>query len=362
MRLITAALFTTVVAALLAACSDSGNSTGSALPRNGARNESQARRHGAVLSAVDKRFAEVKQPGFHGRRAPQSEMKGLYTAEFAVGSNNVIGYPKNNSGNGPPICSESTGASGINGIGVDRAGNLIVPMAYDGILVYQGPAMCGTQVADIPDPLGQAADAAANDALNGTIVVGHGNGIAATCTVSSNSCTQLAASNMFTSSFVFVAMDKAGNCYATDLDVNTFAPALWYWAGCTGTANELGSAQGFTGQSATGGIDVDSRGNLVVLQQGTPSSLTVFSGCGTGTCTLVSGPTALNGAGNNQCVYGHLGRQNRRYACGDYTLGQIDVYSYLPSRTPSYLWSFNNGLSQGNDVSSASYSPSSKGN
>jgi hypothetical protein len=350
---------TMVVAALLAGCSGNGSSPSSSIPgAGGASKISQAERHGIVLMAVDKRFAQVKRHGFHGRRAPQSEMRGIYTAEFTLNSNNVIGYPKNNSGNGPSICSESTGASGVNGIGVDRTGNLIVPMAYNGILIYQGPAMCGPQAADIPDALGQAVDAAANDALSGTILVGHANAIAATCTISSNNCTQLTASNML--GFVFVAMDKAGNCYATALDVNSFTPALWYWAGCTGTGAELGSAQGFTGQSNPGGIDVDSQGNLVVLQQGTPSSLTVFSGCRTGTCTVVSGPTALNGAGNNQCVYGHLGRQNRRYACGDYTLGQVDVYSYLPSRTPSYLWSFNNGLDQGNDVSAASYSPSSK--
>jgi hypothetical protein len=335
--------------AIFAGCSANGAS-----PTTPGTGVSLAKHHGIALSAVDKRFLIVRH-GFHGRRAPSSETRGVYTNEFAATSNNVIGFPKNNTTNGPSICSESTG-SNVNGIGVDHKGNLIVPNAFSGVIVYSGPTMCGAQLANIPDALGQAADAAANDAANGMIVVGHASGIVATCTVSSNSCTQI--SNSSITGFSQVAMDKGGNCYATAFDSVSFLPSLWYWAGCTGTGIELGSAQGFN-QSATGGIDVDNKGNLVVTEQGAPSSLTVYSGCGTGTCTLVSGPTALSGAGSNDCVYGHLGRQNERYACGDATLGQVDVYTYLPSRTPTYLYSFNNGLSASTIIEAASYAPSS---
>ena len=186
---------------------------------------------------------------------------------------------------------------------------------------------------------------------------GHANGIVAACTMSSNACTQLSANNTFT--FMFVAMDKSGNCYADSIDASSGSPALWYWAGCSGSATEITTAQGFV-ESSFGGIDVDNAGNLVVLTLGSPSTLTVYSGCSTGTCTLVTGPTPLVGAGNNECVYGHLGRFNGFYACGDYTAGQVDVYSYGPTRIPVYKYSFNNGLSQSDVVEAASYSPESK--
>ena len=152
-----------------------------------------------------------------------------------------------------------------------------------------------------------------------------------------------------------VAMDISGNCYADGLDSSS-AIALWYYAGCAGTGTQITS--GFS-EPNDGGIDVNNHGNLVVLAQGAPSTLTVYSGCSTGTCTVVSGPTNLDGAGANDCVYGRLGRQNLRYACGDYTLGQVNVYSYK-GRTPTYLYSFNNGLSQADIVEAAAYSPSSQ--
>jgi hypothetical protein len=341
---------------IVVGCSGNGASPTSTLP--GGAGTSLANYRGIALSAVDERFVTTRHLGFRGRHAPPAEMRGIYTNQFQLKSANVLGYPKNNTINGPSICNESTGST-VNDVGVDYHGNLIVPNADSGVQVYQGPSMCGSLLASIPDGVGGATDAAAQDAVNGTIVVGHGDGVVATCDFGAMLCTQLTSPNM--TGFSQVAMDKSGNCYATADDRNTRTPALWYYAGCAPSVAgiELGSSQGFN-QSATGGIDIDNKGNLVVLEQGSPSSLTVYSGCSTGTCTLVTGPTPLSGAGSNDCVYGHLGRQNERYACGDYTLGQIDVYSYLPSRTPSYLYSFNNGLVQSYIVVAASYAPSSQ--
>jgi hypothetical protein len=355
MRFLTAALCTTVAAALLASCSGNSSPSSSVMPgANGATKIGQPLHVGRIEYAVDQRFAQVHRHGFHGRHAPSGATKGIYAGEFIPTSNNVLGYTKNNSTNGPSTCSVSTGVQGVNGIGVDTKGNLIVPMAFSGIYVYAGPGQCGSGPTVYSDTTGQAADAAALDA-NSLIVVGHSNGTVCTV-VSGGACTTLAASNQ--TGFAQVAIDKSGNCYASAFDAISFTPALWVWTGCTGTGVELGSSQGFN-QSSTGGLDVDNKGNLVVLEQGAPSSLTVYSGCATGTCTLVTGPTPLSGAGSNDCVYGHLGRQNENYACGDYTLGQVDVYSYLPSRTPSYKYSFNNGLVQSDIMEVAAYQPSS---
>jgi hypothetical protein len=309
------------------------------------------------LVNIPKAFFVTHRHGFHGRRAT-SKIGGIYAQEFSglVGSQplGAYGYTKNNRNNNPSICNVTVAANGVNGIGVDTLGNLVVPDAFDGIYVFQGPTTCGTEIADIPDSLGQAADGAAIDATTGNIVIGHANGVVGVCTVTSNACTELTTPNNG-GSFMQVAMDKSGNCYADGVD-SSDAYGLWYYASCAGTGTEITS--GFS-EPNDGGIDIDNKGDLAVLAQGEPSTLTVYSGCSTGTCTVVSGPTNLDGAGDNDCVYGRLGRENLRYACGDYTLGQIDVYSYK-GRTPSYLYSFNNGLTQADIVEAAAYSPSSQ--
>jgi len=58
-------------------------------------------------------------------------------------------------------------------------------------------------------------------------------------------------------------------------------------------------------------------------------------------------------------AYTAIGRENDRYACGDYTLGQIDIYTYNPTRPPKYMYSFNDGLTQNANVEAAAYAPHS---
>jgi hypothetical protein len=361
MRLFTAALCTTVAAALLAACSGTGTSSSSVVPggAGAASKISQAGHHMVPLVNIPKQFLVKISRGFRGRRAPAADMRGLYAQEFegVTGSDEplgALGYPKNNSANGPPTCDVAVAASGVNGIGVDTVGNLIVPDAFDGIYVFSGPGQCGSELAIIPGLTDeQAADAAANNAATGTIVVGYAEGYVSACTISTDTCTSLTTPNSG-GDFMQVAMDSAGNCYADGLN-SSDSYSLWFYSGCSGTGVQT---TGFS-ESADGGIDVDNKGNVTVLAQGEPSTLTVYSGCSTGACTVVTGPTNLDGAGDNDCVYGHLGRQNQRFACGDYTLGQVDVYTYNPSRTPTYLYSFNNGLNQGDIVETAAYAPHS---
>jgi hypothetical protein len=363
MRVLSAALCV-VAAALLAGCSGDGSpQSSSVIPGSvgGAAKSSVAGHHGVTLSAVSSKFLVKKWRGFHGRVAPDAVRRGIYAQQFET-EPGVFGYTKNNRSNNPSICSVTTETSGINGIGVDSKGDLIVPDTYEGIYVFKGPGMCGTllgimNASTLPPSEYldlQSADAAAIDAATGTVVVGFV-GAVATCTLATLTCTELDAPNL--ASFAQVAMDKSGNCYvdgeATSYDIN-----LWYFAGCTGTGLQLTSANGFS-EPADGGIDIDNKGNLVVLAQGEPSTFTVYSGCSTGTCTVVTGPTNLDGAGDNDCIYGRLGRQNERFVCGDYTLGQVDIYSYVPGRVPGYLYSFNNGLSQGDIVEAAAYNPRS---
>jgi hypothetical protein len=232
---------------------------------------------------------------------------------------------------------------------VDFKGNLIVPDDLVGIQVYKGPMMCGPLLMTIADSIGQAADAAAKDAVHGTIVVGHANGIVAAC--NSRGCTALTSNS---TGFVQVAMDKSGNCWANAFDSSSFASSLWYFAGCAGTGVEQTGFSSPTG--STGGLDIDNKGNIVSTSQGAPSEVEVWH-CATGACTSVAGPTLLNGTGD--AVYCHLGQQNERLACGNASTGTIDIYSYLPSRTPSYLYGFING-GPSNVTETAAYNPPSQ--
>ncbi len=66
-----------------------------------------------------------------GKGAPDFAKRGIYVS--ALLDTHLYGFPKNNSGNGPPFC--SVPATGVNDFGVDNFGNLIVPQGMDGITV-----------------------------------------------------------------------------------------------------------------------------------------------------------------------------------------------------------------------------------
>jgi hypothetical protein len=347
MRLLTGGFCTSVAVALLVGCSANGSSP-SSTTSGGAGITSQAGHHHMVMTTIPKQFIKVGK--YHKIRVPASFTRGIATAEFFATSSNVLIYPKRNAANGPATCTISTG-SNVNNIGADSSGNLVVPNAFSGVLVYAPPftaSSCGTLLGTITDAYGQASDAAAINAATGTIVVGHIGGGTSTgvviCTLSSLTCTALTSPNM--STLAGVAMDKGGNCYADAFDITSGLVGLWYYAGCTGVGTELTSANGFS-EPYYGGIDIDNDDNLVVISLfnssfTTPSTVTVYSGCGTGTCTVVAGPTALAG----ESVFGHVARQNQRFVTADITSSAIEVYSYsIETGVGSMLYSFNNGLS-----------------
>ncbi len=343
MRLLTAAVCTTVAAALLAACSGNGTSP-SAIP-GGSGATSMGHHHGLTPQMAIPKNLLPRAHKFHLVKVPAAYTKGISTATFgdlSVTSTYWV-FPKNNSANGPAVCSGSVGTYGVNNEASDSAGDLIVPDAFNGIYVYAPPftgSSCGTLMGQITDIYGQAADAAAVNAQTGTIVVGHSSGVIATCTLSPNSCTELPGN---LSGFSQVAVDKAGNCYADGFSATTGLVILDVYAGCAGSPTV---ATGFS-EPYLGGIDVDNKGNVTAISLlnssfGTPSTVSTYSGCSTGTCTLVSGPTNLTG----ESVYGHIGRQNERWVTADLTTSQMEVYSYSQtSGVGSMMYSFNNGLS-----------------
>lgn len=352
MRFLTAALCTTLAAALLAGCSSNGSSASSAMP--GGSGVTSMAQHGLIPQmAIPKNWL---RPGpYHLTKLSASYTKGIATSAFESGTNYI--FMKNNASNGPPVCTSQNSTTGVNNVQSDSAGDLIVPDAYAGIEVYAPPftsSSCGTLLGTIPDSYGQAVDAASLNAVTGTIVVGHSNGAVAVCTLASLSCSQLS-SNL--DSFTQVAFDKAGNCYAESTDASTGSQALEVYTGCTGSPV---IATGFS-EPYLGGIVVDNKGNLTAISLfnasfGFPSTATTYSGCATGACTVVAGPTALTG----ESIYGGIGRQNQRFVTFDLTDSEMEVYSYKSTTgVGSLLYNFNNGLSgcPSNICEAATYLP-----
>jgi hypothetical protein len=155
-------------------------------------------------------------------------------------------------------------------------------------------------------------------------------------------------------------MDRAGNCYA-DASDSSGSTGLWIYHHCKRTGKELTSANGFS-EPYYGGMSVDNHGNLLVLSLvngslSPPSTVTVYSGCITGTCKVVGGPFTLNG----ESISGGLDSKNKHWVTSNISTGMIDIYSYgRGGRSLTYLYSFGSGLSCiTNDCESATYSPSS---
>ena len=346
MRLLSTVLCSAVAAAVLASCSGNGSSPSSTTE--------------LALSSVPKTLVRYTQ--FHDVEARPSARRGIYVEEYDYGpmEKNIFGFPRNNRSNPPPICSLTTSGE-VNGIATDAKGNLIVPNGLSGINVYKGPEMCGRLLGTITDSAGLASDAAAIDAINGTIVVANLGGEVENCTLASLSCTTLTSPNMGAGGAVLagVAMDKKGNCYA-DAFNNSGMVNLWYYAGCGGTGRQLGPVNGFN-EPYYGGLSIDNHGNLLVISylnasMGTPSTMTVYSGCGTGECAVVGGPFILQGGS----IFGGLDRQNTRYLVANFE-SNIDIYSYTGYGTGlTYLYSFSGGLACATDFcESAVYSASS---
>lgn len=359
MRLLSAALCTTVAAALLAGCS--GNmSPSTSGPSTAGQAQSHFDSHGKFIPqwAYPAVVAPKGALGTRGQAlkvkfSPEAKKRaaqgGIYASTFFASV--INGYPHKNTSNGPPTCSLT--GDYVNNVAVDGKGNLIDP---DGgtrtVIVYQGPGMCGSEVGSVSDPYGQPSDAASSNAASGEIAVGNifdNSGLPGSvsiCSMSAGCTSNLTNSNMY--EVAGVAMDNSGNCYASA--TNSFGTAtLTYFAGCSGGGT---AATGYS-NSYYGGLDIDANGNLVSVDAFTPA-VRVYSGCNPA-CTAVGGPFSLIG----DAVFCHLNKQSMTLACGDFSLGQIDVYYYSPTSL-TYWYSFNNGLPFSDEPEGVAYNPRSR--
>jgi len=356
MRLLSAALCTTVAVSLLAGCTGNTSSPSSTVPSVGANTRAHSEgMRGIAVNAIPQRFMPVKHVPRRGKLAPQAVIQGMYVSTF--GGTSLYGFPKNNSGNGPSTCTVSPTTS-VNNFGVDNSGNLMVPNAFSGVNVYSGASMCGTLLGTITDPYGQASDASAVSATTGNIAVGNifgasGNvGNVAVCTLSSGTC-----STDLTNPSIYeiggVAMANNGDCWADAIDSSS-VPVLVYFAGCSGAGVvTTGFVNGYYG-----GVDIDGKGNLVTTSLfgpgfSLPSTVDVYSGCNPA-CTLISSSN-LTG----ESIFGHVGKASLRYVTTDLSSSDVEVYKYRPSGV-TLNYSFTGGLPCATDeCEAAAYSPSS---
>lgn len=281
--------------------------------------------------------------------------KGTYVSEFDTTS--VLGYAANNKKNQGPICTIN-GVAFINDVGVDGKGNLMIPnpgatSGLEALDIYAGPTMCGKPIGTISDPFGQPSDATSPNAVTGQIALGNLVGTASTagslsiCTFKGGCTTNLTNSSYF--HVGGVGMSNAGDCW---IDVKTSASGgaeLVYYKGCAGSG---AIASGFK-QTYYGGIDIDKKGNLVIIDD-MAEDVYVYSGCNPN-CTVVGGPFALKG----ESFWGKLNQANNQYTAVDRTDGLVDVYSYSTKKL-KLLYSYDSGLSAGLLPNGVAVNPRSK--
>ena len=253
------------IAAVLASCAGNSTSSNSSLPNPVAGTQvhgigAAGFRAFPVSALLPKIFAHHR--GLFGKPAPPAAIRGIYVSAF--GSTVVSGFPKNNSGNGPAICTVPSTDS-VSDIAVDNSGTLMVPDGFAGIGVYSNSTMCGSLLGAITNPFGEASDASSVDAVTGTIVVGNlfdnsgAPGSVSVCTLTSGTCsTNLTNPNLL--EVAGVALAPNGDCWADGLSP-AFTASLVYFQGCTGSGVV---ATGFTNAFA-GGLDIDNKGNLVTI-------------------------------------------------------------------------------------------------
>jgi hypothetical protein len=368
MRLLSTALCTTVAVALLAGCS--GNMAQTTPSGQGTTTQTQdfrnAHHHVRPHWYSPANFydnGQAARPFFHSTLAaltkPTTSLpsKGLYVNQFYGFA--VLAYQNKNTGNNPAFCNVPTGSgSGVNGIDVDGAGNLITPMAANGsgahaVTVWQGPGMCGPELGTFLDQYGQPSDAASFNAATGTIIVGNifdNSSLAGSisiCTLSGG-CTANLTNSTTMYKVAGVALAANGDCWASAEDYSGAGP-LTYFAGCTGAGVQ---ATGFM-NTDYGSLEFDKNGNLVSIDK-LGQQLWIYSGCNPA-CTVVGGPFPLIG----ESVFGSLNKQSMAFMAGDRTNGQVDVYYYSPTSL-TYWYSFNNGLTPTGAVEGVAYNPAAK--
>jgi hypothetical protein len=299
--------------------------------------------------------------GLRGVRAPKSAESGLYVTQYVTKVVYGYSHKQKSQRKKGPICQAPWPMAGPLYVAVDGKGNLL---EVDAAALYPtnigtGPQMCGSLATSIQDREGYADAVASLDALNGTIAIanqwdysnyGLAPGSITVCTVSAGCTANLTNPAMYR--VAGVALAPNGDCWASALNGPSGSATLTYFRGCAGAGQEATGYQ----NPGYGSIDIDEHGNLVTLSyviSTQTTTLYVYSGCNPA-CKLVGGPFSLEGIS----TAGALNGPNTKFAVADAQYGQVDIYSYSPTRV-KYMYSFNEGLSQSAVVGGVAFNPAS---
>jgi hypothetical protein len=339
------ALGVTAAAAILAGCSSAGSQM--ATPAAGGSAGMSAKGQ-SLHSLIPANLLHPAPQQTLSRLAPQAKgggKAGIYASEF-YGSE-IFGYKA--SGKGSPTCTIS-GVSYVNDIGSDSKADVIDPDGGSRSVIVFAPN-CGKSLGTISDSYGQPADATSDDASKSTIVVGNIFDNSDTPASISTGTLKGGLTSNLTNSKIYelagVAEDTKGNCWGSAINSSDEA-ALVYFKGCKGGG---ALATGFM-NSFYGGLDIDSKGNLVAVDL-TASAVYVYSGCDP-KCTKVAGPLTLHG----ESVFGKVNKTSKMYAAGDFANGTIDLYKY-DGKSLKYTSSISNGLSESLEPEGVAYAPRS---
>lgn len=316
----------------------------------------------AVAAGCSDSSAAPPNTALHFVAAPATAESGIYVSQFVSGVVYGFSNRKRSQQKKGPICSIPWQTTEPPNIAVDGTGNLMVVNTVTAgktpINIGTGPDMCGSLAATIRDQYGYGDAVASLDALNGVVVVanqfdfsssGLNPGSLSVCTVSAGCTANLTNAAMYR--LAGVAVDTKGDCWASS-ETTSGAANLFYFAGCSGSGQE---ATGYE-NVGYGGLDFDRKGNLVAMSydiSSKVSTLYVYSGCNPA-CKLVGGPFSLLGT----TIAGNLNAGSTKFAAADSEYGQVDVYSYAPTKV-TYLYSFSKGLSKSDIVGGAAFNPAS---
>jgi hypothetical protein len=337
MRLLTSAVCTAIAIGLLAGCA--GNMGSNSTSPLGLSPQVRTAPISVFDDAAPPRLVSVIHSLMLPDKKTKMPKKGTYVSQFDTTS--VFGYAANNKKNNGPICTID-GVAFVNDVGVDGKGNLMLPdpgsASTPTLDIHQGPTMCGKLIGAIADPFGQPSDATSPNAVTGQIALGNLVGVGSTagslsiCTFKGGCTVNLTNSAYF--HVGGVGMSNSGDCW---IDVKTSASGgaeLVYYKGCAGNG---AIASGFM-QTYYGGIDIDKRGNLVIIDD-MAEDVYIYSGCNP-TCKVVGGPFALKG----ESFWGKLNQSNNQFTAVDRTDGLVDVYSYS-TKNIKFIYSYDSGLS-----------------
>ena len=258
-------LFGTVVGAVLSGC------TGASFGSPPTETPSSAALRPPLIPAWAQP-AGTKRLRLGERIVRKATTGGIYASDY-VSPNSyyggfVAGYSGSNKRNKRPAC--TIFAPFVEGIGVDPAGDLMVPAnfgaSYDSINVYQGPGLCGPLIGSVLETSGNGPFAVASlNAATGKIVVAENNSYKAgdlvVCTLAGGCGNQLTRPNVKGNAFG-VAVAKNGDCWMSAEEYQYYNPpgsaTLAYFRGCSGKGK---TATGYE-NPYDGGLFIDKQGNL----------------------------------------------------------------------------------------------------